>query len=49
MKHKIIEDLFDSILQRYQKNLEESIRKNEFAFDFVDSLYYKLNKESKPK
>ena len=46
MKHKIIEDLFDSFLKflKIFKNLEESMRKNEFAFDFVDSLYYKLNK-----
>ena len=41
---KIIEDLFDSFLQRYQSNLEESMRGSEFAFDCVDSLYYKLHK-----
>ena len=43
---KIIEDLFDSFLQRYQKNLEESMKGSEFVFDFVDSLYYKLYKIS---
>ena len=37
---KIIEDLFDSFLQRYQKGLEESMRGSEFVFDNVDSLYY---------
>ena len=33
---KIIEDLFDSFLQRYQKGLEESMRGSEFSFDNVD-------------
>ena len=42
----IIEDHFDSILQRYQKNLEKSMRGSEFVFDSVDSLYYKLQKIS---
>ena len=41
-----IEDLFDSFLQRYQKNVEESMRGREFVFDSVDSLYYKLHKIS---
>ena len=44
--NKIIKDLFDSFLQRYKKNLEESIRESEFVFDSVDSLYYKLHKIS---
>ena len=43
---KIIEDLFDSFLQRYQKVLEESMRGSEFVLDNVDSLYYKLHKIS---
>ena len=43
---KMIEDLFDSFLQRYQKGLEESMRGSEFVFDNVDSLYYKLHKIS---
>ena len=43
---KIIEDLFDSFLQQYQKGLEESMRRSEFAFDNVDSLYNKLRKVS---
>ena len=41
---KIIEDLFDSFLQRYQKHLEESMTESEFVFDSVDSLYYKIHK-----
>ena len=43
---KIIEDLFDSFLQRYQKDLEESVKGSGFVFDNVDSLYYKLHKIS---
>ena len=43
---EIIEDLFDSFLQRYQKGLEESMRGSEFVFDNVDLLYYKLHKIS---
>ena len=42
--NEIIEDLFNSILQRYQKGLEESMKGSEFVFDSVDSLYYKLHK-----
>ena len=41
-----IEDLFDSFIQRYQKNSEESMRGSEFVFDSVDLLYYKLHKIS---
>ena len=43
---KIIEKLLNSFSLRYQKNLEESIRGSEFAFNCVDSLYYKLHKIS---
>ena len=43
---KIIEELFKSLLQRYQKGLEESVRGIEFNFDSVDALYYDLNKIS---
>ena len=40
----VIEDLFRSLLQRYQEGLEESMRGSEFIFDSVDALYYDLNK-----
>ena len=33
---KIIKDLFDSFLRRYQKNVEESMKGREFVFDSVD-------------
>ena len=42
-KEKIIEDFFDT-KNRYQKNLEESMKRSEFVFDCVDSLYYRLHK-----
>ena len=43
---EIIEDLFESCLQKYQEGLEESTRGSEFAHDSVDALYYNLNKVS---
>ena len=36
--------LFESLLKRYQKNLEESMRGSEFAFDGFNALYYDFNK-----
>ena len=42
-KEKIIEDFFDT-KNRYQKNLEESMKRREFVFDCVDLLYYRLHK-----
>ena len=43
---EIIEELFKSLLQRYQERLEESIKGTEFIFDSVDLLYYHLQKTS---
>ena len=43
---EIIEELFESLLRLYQKNLDESMRGSEFVYDSVDSLYYNLNKIS---
>ena len=43
---EIIEELFESLLKRYQEGLEESMRGSEFVFDSVDALYYDLNKIS---
>ena len=43
---KIIEELFESPLQRCQERLEESKKGSEFIFDSVDVLYYNLNKVS---
>ena len=44
--NEVIEDLFKSLLQRYQGNLEEKMRGSEFGFDNVNVLYYDLNKTS---
>ena len=41
---EIIEKLFESLLQNYQKDLEESMRKSEFVYDSIDLLYYHLQK-----
>ena len=43
---EIIERVFESLLQLYQKNLEESMRGSEFVYDSVHALYYNLNKVS---
>ena len=43
---EIIEKLFESLLQRYQKRLAEHMRESEFVFDSVDLLHYNLHKIS---
>ena len=43
---EIIEKLFDSLLQNYQKGLEKSMNGCEFVFDSGDLLHYKLHKIS---
>ena len=43
---EIIKELFKSILQRYQENLQEKMRGSDFAFDGVNFLYYDFNKIS---
>ena len=42
----IIEELCESLLQKYQERSEESMRGSEFIFDSVDLLYYNLQKIS---
>ena len=44
--NEITEELFKLLLQRYQEGLEESMKGNEFVFDSVGLLEYKLNKIS---
>ena len=39
-----MEELFDSLLQKYKKELEKSVRECNFVFDSVDLLHYKLHK-----
>ena len=44
--NEVIEELFESLLQRYQQKLEESMKGSKFVFDGVNALYYDLNKIS---
>ena len=44
--NEIIEELFESLLQRYQEGLEEKLKKSEFVFDSVFLLHYNLHKIS---
>ena len=44
--YEIIEELFKSLLQKYQEGLKDSMKGSEFIFDTVDVLYYNLNKIS---
>ena len=44
--NEIVEDLFESSLQKYREGLEESMRGSELVYDSVDVLYYNLNKVS---
>ena len=41
---EIVEELFESLLQKYQEGLEEKMRGSEFVFDSVDLLHYNLHK-----
>ena len=43
---EIIEELFESLLQRYEQNLEEIMKGSDFEFDGVNCLYYDFNKIS---
>ena len=42
----IIEQLFESLLQKYEENLQNKIRGSEFEFDGVNFFYYDFNKTS---
>ena len=37
---EIIKGLFESILQKYEENLQEKMKGSEFEFDGVNFLYY---------
>ena len=43
---EIIEELFKSLLQRYQEGLKESTKGSQFIFDSVNILHYHLQKTS---
>ena len=42
----IIDELFISLLQKYQESLEKSQKRSEFVYNSVDLLYYHLHKTS---
>ena len=42
----IIEQLFESLLQKYEENLQNKMRESEFESDGVNFLYYDFNKTS---
>ena len=42
---EVIKELFDSLKNRYQNNLE-SMKGSEFVFDYVHLLYYKCHENS---
>ena len=42
--NEVVNDLFESLLSRYQTGLETSMRENDFIFDSVQFLYYKCQK-----
>ena len=44
--NEVIEKCFESLLQKYQKNLEEKMCGSEFVFDGVNALHYDLNEIS---
>ena len=44
--NEVIEELFEYLLRRYQKESEESMKGSYFTFDAVNALYYDLNKIS---
>ena len=41
--NETIDELFDSLLENYQKGLEESIKGSEFVFDSANLLHDKLH------
>ena len=43
---EIIKELFKSLLQKYQENLQEKMKSSDFTFDGINYLYYDLNKIS---
>ena len=42
----IIEQLFESLLKKYEENLQNKMRGSEFEFDGANFLYYDFNKTS---
>ena len=43
---EVIEERFESFLQKYEQNLEEKMKGSEFEIDGVNFLYYDFNQIS---
>ena len=43
-RDKIIRELFDSLLHKYQRGLEQSMKSSNFIFDYVSEMHYVYNK-----
>ena len=41
---EVAEEMFESLRNRYQNNLEKLMKGSEFVFDYVHLLYYKCHK-----
>ena len=44
--HEIIEKLFDSLLEKYQEGLKNSMKCSDVFLDFVDGTHYKCHMKS---
>ena len=44
--HDIIEQLFESLLKKYEENLQNKMKGSEFEFDGTNFSYYDFNKTS---
>ena len=42
--NELVNELFESLLSRYQNNLEASMRGSDFVFDSVQLMYFKCHK-----
>ena len=43
-EYKVVEELFELLLNGYQKNLQESVKSSGFVFAYIHLLYYKCHK-----
>ena len=43
-ENELVNELFESLLSRYQNNLEASMRGSDFVFDSVQLMYFKCHK-----
>ena len=43
-ENEFVKELFESLYNRYQNNLEKLMKGSDFVFDYVHLLYYKCHK-----